>query len=202
MRTVLARLIALGALSMVVGCAGNSTTPLAISGGPNGTGGANTATTTGSTTGGTGVSTAAVVCGPVSIATGGVVTCPAALGYSDTFAFPANVVIPAGATFTMTTQISPAIAGAPAVPAGSFALQYGTFTIAPAPTAGTQTPKLQIIFPANSFPGRATITAAFVNAAGATVTSTATLGAGQATIPSVTFTYPASGTVLFTIYVT
>ncbi|MBV8602687.1 MAG: hypothetical protein JO359_14065 [Candidatus Eremiobacteraeota bacterium] len=101
----------------------------------------------------------------------------------------------------MTTQITP-ITGAPAVPAGSFALQYGTFTISPAPTAGTQTPKLQVVIPTNSFPGRSTVTAAFVNAAGATVTSSATVQGGVATIPSVAFTYPASGTVLYTIYIT
>ena len=220
MRTVLARLVALGALLVVVGCSGNSTTPLPISGGINGSGGGQGGLT-GNTTGGTGGTAPASVTDTRNLlipagATG--ITFqhgPTAAGwqYNVIYLTSAGFVLTPSASGTiteaLTTQLTPFTGvtafALPAPVVGSnppAVLQYGQLNITSGSITGTRFPQLQISN-VNQISGRTNVTLAALNGTTWTTVTTCTVTSNVINCPAATFAgWPATGTgvVNFVIY--
>ena len=219
MRTVLARLVALGALSVVVGCSGNSTSPLPISGGLNGTGGSQ-GINTGSTTGGSGGSAPAASTDQRTLTPNpgaSAIFAAGTAGWQYTFQFGTSngfVLTPTPPSTTMTAQLDQSVtpfAGVaplvlPAPAPGSpppIVLQYGRLTVTGGTITGTKTPVI-IIQGVTPIPGHGnTVSLAAINATtGAWVVPvvSCTVQVTTATCPSTALPFNSATPFIFAIY--
>jgi len=166
MRTVFARLIALGAISLVVGCSGNSTNPLPVvseinNGGSPGTVTGNTTVTPGqSTTPSSSTDSKTNVPPAGAVTQTGFIFATGLTGWQYTVNFPsANAfTITPGATGAISATITQSLTA----PAGVTALAYGTVAgqtgCIPIPAAGATQPNLvqygQLTFSSGTITGK------------------------------------------------
>ncbi|MBV8152517.1 MAG: hypothetical protein JO101_11900 [Candidatus Eremiobacteraeota bacterium] len=165
MRTVLARLIALGVIGTLAGCSGSGSNPVPFSGGINGAGGAQ-GVNSGSAAGGTGATSNTANSTSTRSGTGSAsgvsyTFAPGTLGWQYTANFPSggatgftvtNSATTGATSATLAQSLSP-FAGVAAIPLPTAAtaggappavLQYGQLTFTAGTVTGTTTPAFQI----------------------------------------------------------